>query len=392
VSSRNPSLRVRVSPLRCFVAGRCLAVILTALLTVSVGACTGPPRTSPAPASSSWPAAATAAEEQLEAAVLARLATLSGDYAVAVRELTGEERSVSIRGGEAREPASVVKLFAAYAALDRVDSGQLAVDDVVRSGVTVGDCLRVLLVISDNNCHWELVDLLGEDELRQQFSGEGYPATTYPDGYGDDAANPLKTTSADDIVLLLQRLHDGELLSADSTALMVQHLSGQVYRQRIPSGVPADAVVVNKTGRLLTDDERGLVNTDAAIVSTSDGTYVIAIMGLGATTDWALASLARAVHEALYGPVVETAEFTDHALEVVRTTTRHDQAESPPAGTVAAGTRLAVLWSQRDWVYVTQRPLADVDGTDFVWERDAYWVRMDDLRSIYEPGAALGNE
>lgn len=327
-------------------------------------------------ASARGPGITTSEDAQLEQAVQSTLATLSGDYAVAVRELTGDMRELSIRGGEAREPASVVKLFAAYAALDRVDSGELDLDSAVRSGVSVGDCLRVLLVISDNNCHWELVDLLGEEGLREQFDREGYPATTYPDGYGDDAANPAKTTSADDLALLLQRLHEGELLSAESSTLMLDLMAAQIYRQRAPSGVPADAVVVDKPGLLAV--EGGLVNTNAAIVSSDDGTYVIAVMGQGGTTNWAVAEITRTVHESLYGPFEAVRAFDPLALEVVRETVRYARPGEERVGEVGAGTRLGVLWSERVWVRVTENEAIELD------DPEAYWVHMDDLRSIYE--------
>jgi beta-lactamase class A len=315
-------------------------------------------------------------DELLEAAVQGRLATLSGDYAVAVREVTGERRRLSIRGAEPREPASVIKLFAAYAVLDRIDAGELSLADEVRSGVRIDDCLRALIVISDNNCHWELVDLLGEDELREQFAREGYSATSYPDGYGDDAANPAKTTSADDLALLLERLHAGELLSDASSALLVDLMAAQIYRQRAPSGVPPDAVVIDKPGLLQTDDA-GLVNTDAAIVSTDDGTYVIAIMGQGGTTNWAMAAITRAVHESLQEPVDSVRQFSPLAMTVVRETTAYSRPGEQPIALLAAGTPLGVLWSQRQWVYVTDDPALELD------DPGAYWVHLDDLRSIY---------
>jgi len=355
------------------------ARVLIALLiaaTLFAASCATVPTAQVESAIAPAPAASNTSEDMLETAVEERLATLSGDYAVSVRELTGEERELSIRGEEAREPASVIKLFVAYAALDRVDTGELALDDTVRSGVSVADCLQVMIVISDNNCHWELVDLLGEERLREQFAREGYSATSYPDGYGDDAANPDKTTSADDLALLLERLHEGDLLSADSSALLLDLMAAQIYRQRAPSGVPADAEVADKPGLLAVDD--GLVNTNAALVSTDDGTYAIAIMGQGGTTNWAMAQIVRTVHESLYGPVVAVREFPALALDVVRDTTRHDRPEGAPDGIVAAGTRLGVLWSERLWVYVTENEALEPD------DPEAYWVRWDDLRSIYD--------
>ena len=360
-----PSRRPGIAPI-------VLALTVTAVLTLGSCASGAPPPVSDVQAQSG--------EENpgspLEVAVRERLVTLSGDYAVAVRELTGEQRQLSIRGAEPREPASVIKLFAAYAALDRVDRGALSLDDPVRSGVSVDDCLRAMIVISDNNCHWELVDLLGEQSLRAQFAREGYPTTTYPDGYGDDAANPAKLTSADDLALLLARLHAGELLSAESSSLLLDLMATQIYRQRAPSGVPVNAAVVDKPGLLAVDD--GLVNTNAAIVSTDDGTYVITIMGQGGTTNWALAEITRTVHESLYGPVEAVPEFPALGLEAVRDTRRFASPGEGPIGDVDAGTRLGVLWSERLWVYVTEDAALELD------DPNAYWVHLDDLRSIYD--------
>lgn len=69
-------------------------------------------------------AAAQAAEEEervrkaqaladLEAVVDTQLAGFEGTYSVTVVELTGDERSVSIDGDLAKEPASTIKLFIA---------------------------------------------------------------------------------------------------------------------------------------------------------------------------------------------------------------------------------------------------------------------------------------
>src|SRR5690606_31723336 len=61
----------------------------------------------------------------LSARLNSELPKLPGSYAVSVRELSGVGTAVSIRGADAKEPASTMKLFAVYAALKRIDQGRL---------------------------------------------------------------------------------------------------------------------------------------------------------------------------------------------------------------------------------------------------------------------------
>ena len=118
-------------------------------------------------------------EAELTAAVQQRLSGLPGSYSVSVRQLEGLQASVSIRGAVAQEPVSVIKLFVAYAVLDRIDRGLLSFTTPTRSGVSVSDCLRVMIHVSDNYCHHDLVALLGVSALSSQLSVEGYSATIY---------------------------------------------------------------------------------------------------------------------------------------------------------------------------------------------------------------------
>jgi len=80
---------------------------------------------------------------ELSTALAHRMASLPGRYSVSVRELSDLRTSVSINGSDMQEPASVMKLFVAYAVLDRIDEGRLSFATATRSGVSVQECLRV---------------------------------------------------------------------------------------------------------------------------------------------------------------------------------------------------------------------------------------------------------
>lgn len=126
-----------------------------------------------------------ASQAELTNKITNRLASLPGTYSVSVRQTTGVQAVVNVRGATMQEPASVMKLFAVYAVLKRVDQGRLSMTTPTRSGVNVRDCIRVTIHISDNLCHWDLVALIGEQNLNTFFAAEGFSRTVYA-GRGAD--------------------------------------------------------------------------------------------------------------------------------------------------------------------------------------------------------------
>ena len=286
----------------------------------------------------------------LVSALQARLSTLPGQYSVSVRELSGLQIVVSLDGAVMQEPASVMKLFAAYAVLDRVDAGTLTLATPTRSGTTVGACLRVIIHVSDNDCHWDLVALIGNQALNDQFWAEGYTRTVYQGYNGNGTYFSSKHTSTNDVTLLLTRLHRGELLSPASTQLFIDLLETQVWRHRLPSGMPPGVPIANKTGYLWVSS--GYIHADVAIVSAPTGPFVVSVIGSRNATAAGVRAIGTVVYEHFAGPVGTPAGFAAENLVLTSAAPFYSGPGTGQLGVAAAGTRVAAYASRREWYQV----------------------------------------
>jgi|GEM_PF-3134681 len=307
---------------------------------------------------------------ELKAALEQRLRTLSGSYSVSVREIGGLETAVSLRGSLMQEPVSVIKLFIAYAVLDRVDRRLLSLTSTMDTGVRIGDCLRAMIHVSDNYCHWDLRDMIGKQNLNNQFWANGYRRTVY-DGYrGDGIYYPAKLSTTDDLALLLSRLERGDLLSPDSTDLFVELLETQLWRSKLPAGVEAGIPVANKTGSAWS--AAGWFQSDAGIVTSPAGTYVIAVLGSQGASVTGVRELGRVAYEHFNGPIGTAASYSDRNAVTTSTTTYYRYSStSTPLGTLPSGHRIEIYASARTWYQV-------VHNGSYVW------VRSSSLRNYHD--------
>jgi putative cell wall-binding protein len=290
-------------------------------------------------------------EAELTAALQQRLRTLPGTYSVSVRQLEGLQASVSIRGAVAQEPVSVIKVFVAYAVLDRIERGLASFTTPTRSGVSVGECLRVMIHVSDNYCHHDLVALLGVSSLSAQLRAEGYSATVYSGAASGTVPYSSKLSSTDDLALLLSRLKRGELLNPELTAHFMTLLETQLWRSKIPSGVEAGVPVANKTGSAWT--AAGWFHSDAGIVSAPSGPYVIAVLGGGGASVTGVREISRIVYEHFNDTLVTAGTFSDLNVITAGPTSYFAAASANTLlGTIPAGTVVAVDVSERTWYRV----------------------------------------
>lgn len=310
-----------------------------------------------------------ASQTELTNKLTSLIATLPGTYSVSVRQVTGVQAAVNIRGATMQEPASVMKLFAVYGVLKRIDQGRLSLNMPTRSGVSVRDCIHVTLHISDNLCHWDLVAMVGEQNLNNLFAAEGFSRTVYA---GFDASGrkwTSKHTTTGDLAFLLDRLEQGTLLSGAMTTLFIDELETQLWRSRIPSGAPPGTPVANKTGQLWVSG--GMIEGDAGIVKGAKHTHTIAVLGSKNATGNAIRDIARVVYEHFNGSFAEAASYTRLNLVTTATTTAYQHAGTGSTRTVAAGTRVRADYSARLWYRVI------LDGTTVVYihsSKLANWV------------------
>lgn len=284
----------------------------------------------------------TTSERRLRARLAALLRQLPGKYTVEVRELDGGRRVVRVDASRHREPASIFKLFVAYGVYTRIDRGTLSADDRVRSGLTVGACLRAMIEPSDNFCAHDLRTRIGTAWLNRLLHANGFTGTTFwYDGHR------TKTTTTADVARLLTRLARGELVSRASSARLLHRLETQVWREAIPPGLPDGVRQASKPGTLAT--ATGLVQTDSAIVWGPRSRYVLVVMGSNGATTGAITRISRTVYRELEGAVRRPFVYDRQQMRATAgiVLTRAASRGSQVLGRYPAGTRVEVIDSVR---------------------------------------------
>jgi beta-lactamase class A len=186
--------------------------------------------------------------------------------------IVAEDRSTGARAVHLADrrvlSASLYKLFVASELLRRVAAGTIdrhapASDG---SGRTVGDCIRDMIVVSDNRCGAWGLRAVGGGSLDSNLARQGFMGTSL--------ASPQETT-ADDVALLLSRARDGTLLGPGreaATAELYELLRSQQVNDRLPLGLPPGTPIAHKTG-----DRRHWAH-DAGVITTPGGELLLVVL------------------------------------------------------------------------------------------------------------------
>lgn len=318
------------------------------------------------------PAKAATPSEELTSSLQSYLSTLTGDYTISVRELESPQTSVAIDENRRIDPASVIKLFYAWAAYRQLDLGRITLSQKLPQGPTWGSCLRYMIEVSDNDCTVYIRQSLGNKNLNTLFAASGYANTRIVlDSYG---RYKTKYTTAYDTTLLLFRLQRGTLLSAGSTNLFHALLERQAFRSRIPSGVESGVRVENKVGELLVS--AGMINADAAIVFGPQSHYVISVYGRNNAKVSEISQISKIVYEALEAPIVTRAQFPK-AQYLVRVDGYVHRDNRTIWYRIPQGVSVEVIYAEDQWLYV--KPQGRVAGwmqlADLVLKPSYIWSR-----------------
>lgn len=295
--------------------------------------------------------AATASEQALQTTLTNYFATKQAHYTLSVREIGGDQRQVGIDDRRHVEPASVIKLFWAWAALKRVDEGTLNLQAFLKPGFTWQTCINLMIRVSDNDCSAWIREALGNSTLNAQLIAEGYPDTQIV--LDSNGKYKTKYTSAADTSLLLERLERGTLLAPISTLYFHNLLKAQTFRTRITPGVQKGVVVENKSGNFWVSS--GWTESDAAIVRGPHSTYVLVVFGRDEAKKSDITTASKLVYQHLQGETVTLAnvfprrQYATKGLVWVRKT---------PGGRgiyqAKENVLVEVLYADRNWVKIKQ--------------------------------------
>jgi beta-lactamase class A len=295
--------------------------------------------------------ASTASELELQTKLTNYFSIKHAHYTLSLREIGGDQHQVGIDENRRIEPASVIKLFWAWAVLKRVDEGTITLNTTLRTGFTWDRCLNLMIKVSDNDCSAWIREGLGNNTLNAQLLASGYPNTQIVlDAYGK---YKTKYTTAADTSLLLERLEQGTLLTPLSTLYFRNLLKAQTFRTRITPGVQKGVVVENKGGNLWVTG--GWTESDAAIVRGPHSTYVLVIYGRNEAKKAEIAAASKLVYQHTQNASVTVAntfprrQYTTKWLVWVRKTPNGRGIYQAKKGVL-----VELYYADRDWVKIKQ--------------------------------------
>lgn len=227
------------------------------------------------------------------------------DVGVVVRHLeTGQ--GAAINAGADFYAASVFKVFVMYEVYRQRELGNLSFAEEMEvtqewidlslgqsqyttpgQVVTVGAALEAMITVSDNVTANMLADRAGWDNIRASVAGFGLSSTVLGGG-------ELRTT-AGDYAHFLQLMACPDCVGQGVSNEILDLMSRQQIRDRIPKYLPAGTRVANKTGSW--DN----VTHDGGIVFSPAGPYVIVVMIGSGSANETIAEISGLVY-AHYNP------------------------------------------------------------------------------------------
>jgi beta-lactamase class A len=227
-----------------------------------------------------------------------------GRVAVAVKHLTTGE-SFTLNADEPMPTASLIKLPVIVEVYQQAADGKVKLTDPVTlkeadkvpgSGILtthfsegasfpLRDAVRLMIAYSDNTATNLVLDRIGIRSVNERMRTLGLKETRLNAKVfrgSTTSVDPerskkygLGSTTANEMVALLEKLHAGELVSKDACKAMREHLLKCDDKLKFPKLLPTAAVVAHKTGSV--SDAR----TDAGIIETPSGPVALCVLTAG---------------------------------------------------------------------------------------------------------------
>lgn len=185
------------------------------------------------------------------------------DFGIVVQNLKTGDR-IGVNDKLSFKSASIYKLFVGYEVMRKVDKGELRLSDA-HGGTTIQECMRVMIVVSDNNCGRSLRNLIGAaNQPMQDLIEVGFVDTNLTGDY--------PVTTARDVAFLYEDLYSQRHLLKSTNDVYLKMLKNQQVNNRIPQALPSGTKIAHKTG-----DLEGYSH-DTGIIYTKFGDFSIVIL------------------------------------------------------------------------------------------------------------------
>lgn len=224
-----------------------------------------------------------------------------GRLAVAMKHLrTGE---TYFRNADDVVPtASLIKLPVMAEVYFQAEAGKVKLDDMVTltkdemvpgSGIltdhfspgtkfSLRDAMHLMIVYSDNTATNLVLDKIGIKCVNERMTGLGFKETRINAKVykgSTTSVDPARTkqyglgsTTAREMLTLLELLNTGELVSADASKAMLEHLKKCDDKDKFPRFLPKGVTVAHKTGSV--NESR----TDAGILFFKEGPVALVVL------------------------------------------------------------------------------------------------------------------
>lgn len=240
------------------------------------------------------------ADDKLEARLHPLIGTHKGEVAIAVKHLkTGE--SFAHRADEPMPTASLIKLPVMVEVYQQAHEGKLKLTDPITlkqadkvpgSGILTThfsegasfplvDAVRLMIAFSDNTATNLVIDKIGLPATAARMETLGFPntklhsksfrreTTVFPER---SEKFGLGSTTAGEMVGLLEQLHAEKLVSLEASKAMLEHLKKCDDKDKFPRFLPAGTVIAHKTGSV------NEARTDAGIIFSPNGPIALCVL------------------------------------------------------------------------------------------------------------------